>query len=266
MSWDNIPLEMREYRQWICWRLTDKAPLKTTDGRLASVIDPRDWSSFSDAASAAYSNACGLGFVFTGSDPYCGIDCDTQEISEQACDYFKSYAERSPSGRGVHVIVKGKVGGGRRTKNIECYDRERYFTMTGDANGQPIEPRQPELDVLWAALGAGRVSHNSRELDRPSINSDAEIFEQAGRSEKFRALWAGGWRECGYPSQSEADMEFCKIVGYWSRNYAQCLRLFISSGLYRAPPAKSSSYPSRTVHAALACIYAKYPILQNLDW
>jgi putative DNA primase/helicase len=42
-----------------------------------------------------------------------------------------SYAEVSPSGKGVHVIVKGKVAQGRRRNKIEVYSSSRYMTMTG---------------------------------------------------------------------------------------------------------------------------------------
>jgi len=81
----------------------------------------------------------GIGFVFSSGDPYCGIDLDgcsnpeTGELAKWAkeiVDDLDGYAEVSPSGRGVHVIMRGKSPS-RRRGQIEIYSSERFFTMTG---------------------------------------------------------------------------------------------------------------------------------------
>jgi primase-polymerase (primpol)-like protein len=262
--WINIPQEMREYKQWICWG-AGKVPLRAIDGRNASVTDPRDWTDFDAACRAGVGNNVGIGFVFTAADPFVGIDCDDMDTARQACDYFKSYAELSPSGRGVHIIVRGSVPGGRRRGKIEVYGTGRYFTVTGNGGGI-IRDCQPELDVLIESMGGAPRSELL--ANRRSINpDDGDLLEQAGaKSEKFRELWCGYWRNFAYPSQSEADMELAKMLAYWSRNFEQTLRLFMRSGLYRAPPVKAATYPVRTITAALQHIYAKHPELPKLDW
>lgn len=78
--------------------------------------------------------------------PYLGIDIDDidddlhrfkqgdklDNIVSEFNRAFKSYTEVSPSGNGLHIIVKGKIPGSRRRKgNIEMYDSGRFFTMTG---------------------------------------------------------------------------------------------------------------------------------------
>jgi putative DNA primase/helicase len=85
----------------------------------------------------------GLGFVFCSEDPYTGIDLDkcrdpeTGDIEPWAMavmDQLGGYQEVSPSGTGVHIIVKGKLPEGRnRRGNIEAYSRERFFTISGVA-------------------------------------------------------------------------------------------------------------------------------------
>ncbi|HSY26934.1 MAG TPA: hypothetical protein VK832_05495, partial [Burkholderiaceae bacterium] len=143
--WLNIPLELRAYNSWINWQHGErdgkptKLPLRSIDGRLASVTNPLDWQSFEAAMNAAVTNNAGIGFVFSRADPFCGIDLDAtddpatsrwQESIEQS---LNSYSERSPSGRGLHVIVKAKLpGDGRRRGKIECYDTARFFTVTGN--------------------------------------------------------------------------------------------------------------------------------------
>jgi putative DNA primase/helicase len=86
----------------------------------------------------------GVGFVFSSGDPYTGIDLDhcidpeTGEIAPWAqawVERFGGYTEISPSGNGLHVIVRGKSShNGKRTvegKTVEIYSTERFFTITG---------------------------------------------------------------------------------------------------------------------------------------
>jgi primase-polymerase (primpol)-like protein len=83
----------------------------------------------------------GIGFVFTESDPYCGIDLD-DVIDENGVidpeahaiiDKMDSYTEVSQSGRGIHIIVRGKKPNSQcRRGNVEIYDKGRYFALTGD--------------------------------------------------------------------------------------------------------------------------------------
>lgn len=45
-----------------------------------------------------------------------------------------SYAERSPSGTGLHILGIGDIGTDKaKDGGLEIYSRKRYFTMTGDA-------------------------------------------------------------------------------------------------------------------------------------
>lgn len=148
----DVPAELAELDQWVCWKLvtrrgkTTKQPF-TSRGRPASVTDPTDWCSLDVALRGQERHHLdGIGFVFTADDPYCGVDLD-HCVDEQGNVHpaaFKmvvaigSYAEFSPSKTGIHCIVRAEVGKGVRTPgtewggNFEAYDRERYFTMTGD--------------------------------------------------------------------------------------------------------------------------------------
>ena len=73
---------------------------------------------------------------------------------------LNSYSESSPSGTGVHIIVRAVLpAGGKRAKhkglNVELYDRGRYFTKTGWVLGNvptTIEDRQDELTALCATV------------------------------------------------------------------------------------------------------------------
>ncbi|MBA2276201.1 MAG: hypothetical protein H0W06_00430 [Chloroflexia bacterium] len=146
-----IPAEMKLLVQWVNWRWarTDdghwtKVPIDSHTGALASSTNPTSRSSFTAVlARVERGDVDGLGFVFTNDDPYVGIDLDkviepdTGVIDAEAkgiIDNFGSYTEISPSGTGIHIIVKGRLPEGvtgRRQGHIELYQSGRYFTMTG---------------------------------------------------------------------------------------------------------------------------------------
>ena len=146
---ENIPDEIRSYAHWVVYRLEERAG-KTTKvpyiaggvGR-ASSTDSRTWRAFEEAVQALKTGRYdGVGFVFSSGDPYVGIDLDdcrnpeSGEISPWAEKILSSvqegYVEVSPSGTGIHVIVEGKVRGGRtRRDKVEMYGQDRFFTVTG---------------------------------------------------------------------------------------------------------------------------------------
>ena len=145
---ENIPEPMKTYRHWVCWRLEERAgeqtkvPYDPTTGRRASSTDSRTWRSFEEAVAALEAGAYnGLGFMFSSGDPFTGIDLDkcrdpeTGELEPWAAALVAKsggYAEVSPSGTGVHIIVRGKAPNKKRGR-VECYSERRFFTMTGRA-------------------------------------------------------------------------------------------------------------------------------------
>ncbi len=143
---DNIPEELRRRPQWLVWKLEErdgkctKVPYIAGDVGKASPTDSETWRSFDEAVAALKTGRYdGIGFVFSTGDPYAGADLDdcrnpeTSELQEWAAKIVQDldgYAEVSPSGRGVHIIVRGKAPNKKRGK-VEAYSSERYFTMTG---------------------------------------------------------------------------------------------------------------------------------------
>jgi putative DNA primase/helicase len=146
-----IPEELRTRAQWVNWRFEErdnkptKMPYNPRTREKAKSTDSATWSPFVTVVSALEKGTYdGIGFVFSSGDPYTGIDLDhcrnpkTGEIAEWAQYWVKrldGYVEVSPSGEGLHIIVKGKSPrNGKRTvdgKTVEIYSTERYFTCTG---------------------------------------------------------------------------------------------------------------------------------------
>ena len=234
-----IPGEMRAFRQWVCWWFVDrdgkraKVPVDPTTGRNASVTNPTDWTSFDEAVSAS-PRYDGIGFVFTASDPYCGIDFDKSDdpgtiaAQQRIFETFDSYSERSVSRTGLHIIVKGKLKSGRRKGAIEVYSSERFFVMTGDVfEGKPIAERQPLLDQLWHEMGDDKPDVAHSMPDEPQRYSDADVI--ASLPPAIRTLFDG---TASSGDASADDLALCNALAPrtgWCREQAE--RLWLASSL-----------------------------------
>jgi len=148
---ENIPEELTERPQWVCWCLEErdgkatKVPYTPATERRASTTDLLTWRTFSEALDAYEAGEPpydGIGFVFTAHDPFCGVDLDScvdlkpreiepwaQRIVEAFAD--EGYVEASPSGTGIHIIIKGALEECAKTKHVEIYHQRRFFTITG---------------------------------------------------------------------------------------------------------------------------------------
>jgi len=258
----NIPEEMRAYPQWVVWRLEDtdapkptKVPYCAKTNKLASVTNSNTWTTFEEAVQAATNTNGwynGIGFVLTDKDPFAFIDLDDTKGDQTALDRqlkiyqeFDSFAERSPSGSGLHIIVKGALPSGRRRSSIEIYSSARYMTMTGDVYRKaPIREHGELLNLLWAQMGSGNAAAAMYAGVSEEKETDAIVIERAtnaANGEKFAALLAGNWQDY-YPSQSEADFALVDIVAFYTQNRAQIARIFQNSGLGQREKGKRKDY------------------------
>jgi len=262
MDFNNIPHEIRIYPQWVVWRYEDtdakkptKVPYSAKTGHLASVTDPNTWAAFDECVNAMSSGwYAGIGFVLTENDPYSFIDLDDTKGDQTALDRqikiyneFDSYAERSPSGSGLHIIVKGAVPAGRRRSFIEVYSSLRYMTMTGDIyRNAPINDCNELLNVLWGRMGQGSVAVAHYAGLAEAKETDEQVYNRAvaaANGDKFAELYAGKW-EGMYASQSEADFALVDIIAFYTQNRAQISRMFRASGLGQRDKAKRDDYVS----------------------
>jgi primase-polymerase (primpol)-like protein len=168
-SIDAIPEGLKRRRQWICWRYSERdnkvvkvpvAPWVTGDDRPVSVTDPNNCADFDKAVDYARKYGFGLGFAFFKGAGIAGIDLDKLiELGQEAQEMIKkanSYAEYSPSGKGVHILGFGNLSKAIKREGLEAYDRDRFFTVTGNhVEGTPLTLGniQPLLDELEAKYG-----------------------------------------------------------------------------------------------------------------
>lgn len=142
MSLLNIPQEIRSLNQWVCSRADSKMPMRAMMSIPASSTDPNTWSSFDVALNAVTNGRYDhIGFVFNDNG-IVGVDIDDGYddegfLSPLAADIIgkcQSYTEKSKSGRGVHILLRGNLPfKGKNNRNgVEIYKTARYFIMTGD--------------------------------------------------------------------------------------------------------------------------------------
>lgn len=150
---DGIPAELRARLQWVNWRYDretagkwGKVPYSPGRSHRASSNKLATWGTFADAV-ASYGSGqwAGVGYVFSPDDPFCGIDLDDCRDAETGAVAgwarpiladLPSYAEISPSGTGIKLIVvaakpEGKSKAPWGTGQVEMYDIARYFALTG---------------------------------------------------------------------------------------------------------------------------------------
>ena len=260
MNYQLIPFEMRHYPQWIVWKFEDVNNKKTKvpyniKGYRASVTNPQSWNSFDEVTQAVNNGFDGIGFVLTENDPYAFIDLDhtedQEEFSKQQTIYtnfIDTYAELSPSGKGLHIIMKGRLPQGRRRGSVEIYSSQRFMTMTGNVyNSRHIENCQNKLDTLFNSLGkSDKIIQLADEQQHYADNELFEIAYNAENGQKFYDLYNGYWQDY-YSSQSEADHALINILSYFSRNQEQIARMFRASALGKRQKAMREDYVGKMI-------------------
>lgn len=285
---EQIPDELKDLQQWVCWQLeeTDKGTTKVpkvawSRKANASTTNSKTWTAFTTAFehfSQGHHN--GVGFVFSANDPYCGIDLDscrnpeTGHIEQWAEDILKdlnSYSEVSQSGKGIHIIVKAELPGTGTKKTlpgteheVEIYNRDRYFCTTGRRlENYPAEVRecQDEVLKLYHALKSPVTSQKGAEkpIQRvsPALSDEnvVKLASEAKNGDKFQRLMDGDSR--GYQSESEADAGLAAIIGFYTQDYDQILRIIQQSGLWDEKWERED-YQERTINGALAKLTEYY--------
>ncbi len=161
----NVPLEMRPYRQWVCWiaapdpsRLKPAKILISPVKRFAASVNKfESWGTFESAVDCCKSfwgkpitvktggqertgPLSGIGFVLTRNDPFTGVDLDAcvdnldvvAPWAMEIVNEFSSYTEYSPSNTGLRIFAKGKLPKpGIKRPGAEVYFEGRYLTITG---------------------------------------------------------------------------------------------------------------------------------------
>jgi len=300
----SIPEETRQRDQWVCWRWEynwkekrlEKVPINPHTGKHARTNDPATWGSYADAIRYAREHKVdGLGFVFVADDPFCGIDldgCRDPETGElrlgvaEILDELDSYAEVSPSGTGIHAIVKAAKPGERCSTSattwggkIEMYDRDRFFTVTGrvlrNAPATPgyagISYAQEAVNSLYKRFLTPRIAKAQTQESGPHGGFSGDDEAVSERLEKarnnphtgaeFRRLYDHGIPDT--EDRSAADFSLCRMLAFWfAKDPERIKALYKQSALagrkYEEKGRHGEKYLDMTVDAAIRRTHKTY--------
>ncbi len=275
----NIPTELVESPKWVAWRFeqkeTGKKPTKVpmsvpSRGRRGSTTNPDEWGPLYKAMQRMESDKLdGVGYVFDG-DGVVGVDLDNcfdehgdlEQWAKELGSDFNSYTEITPSGKGLHIIVRAELPGyrGRRVGSVEVYATGRYFTFTGNhLDGTPSTVNDPgDAFMTWFKATFEKQEKIQPVLPSPGYEgADFELIakaQRAGNGSKFNALWHGDLSGHG-DDWSRADSGLCSHLAFWTGSNASRMdALFRESALMRTKwdeARNDSTYGADTIADAI---------------
>src|SRR5699024_5903417 len=254
---------------------------KQPNGYNASSTNENHYVSFRDALSAYETGKfSGIGFCLVEDDPYIIIDLDdclyNGELSDKAkaiVDTLGSYTEKSQSGNGLHIVVRGDnlEGFNNQGEGVEMYSKERYFAMTGnvlDDYTTVDDADEMYINYLDDLYRPNKKPINNEPVENMPQTDDDDRLLMKIRNTKvkvdardFPVLFDKG-DISNYKSASDADYALAKILAKHTGNIDQIERLMRNSALYR--PEKWDEHPDylreRTIKNALRDVKGGYGI------
>ena len=259
---------LQQEKRWCLWKREtrkDGTPSKVpynADGRRAKTDDPRTWIDFQLAQMMNGDPYNGIGLFFSGD--VCGIDVDgdhdggtnTNPLAAEVLNLFSgTYAEKSPSGTGLHILfrvdakripqttVKTKDGTTvtkldpryylkNPSNGLEFYAgglTNRFFTFTGNrvSAGDAVTD---QTDALLTFLDrymrrperAARATHNRVQTPTPTPTRDAidvekrlNVARNASNGDRFRKLYDLGDTSDYGGDDSAADQALCAMLAFY---------------------------------------------------
>lgn len=284
--------ELKKLPLWVNWKYQDrdggkrtKVPVNAKTGGNAKSDTPETWCTYTTADWKKKKNNCnGVGVMFGGlGNGYmlCGVDIDNHAntvggnpLQPEILELFKgTYAEKSPSGNGCHILfmlpesyveqLKGvwtKYNNKKSDEDIECYISgitNRYFTYTDD-----VIADYPIADMS-AALQTFLDKYMLREQPQPQTQSkpvsvpvsDIETMLDIARGSKsgaaFCGLYDGGDTSAYNGDDSSADLALCQMLAFYLQgDYNKIDTAFRSSALMR-DKWNREDYRSATINKAI---------------
>ncbi len=278
---------LKKQKLWVLWQyeIVNSRPTKVlysakgtrcgTNAKFRS-----QWVTYDEVIDVLYSTSFdGIGFVIPEGMVVIDIDDSTatDPLAAEILSITGSYAETSPSGKGLHILAyvdtskvpqtNGKLSSTYYCKNphnkVEMYFgglTNRYMTFTEDKLNQlPIrditEQLFPLLDTYMKKEHFKKDTNTSTELDDLCI---IDIARRAKNKDKFIALFDNG-DISRYPSHSEADQALCNILAFYTGGDADRIEsLFSQSQLVTDKWTNREDYRKRTIEVAIQGCSGKF--------
>jgi hypothetical protein len=279
-----IPAALRKRRQWVVWRFVwdgkwwKKPPFNPVSDKPAKSNDAKTWGTFAQAVRRYRDGKYdGIGFMLSADDPFVAVDLDdchdtttgrTDDFAERVIALLRSYAEASPSGAGLHVIIRGELPRTIKAAVAEVYARGQYITMTGHRRPDcpaTVNRRPAAFRTFLEWLDCKRELPPARpRAARPAaadggagsfrgLDDDDLIAFACREKKKFNLYWHG--QLAGKPSWSEASFGLTAYLAFYTGCDADRMdRLMRQSKLYRDKwdePRGDSTWGQREIAKAI---------------
>lgn len=156
----------------------------------------------------------------------CFTDGELSPAAEEIVQWADSYTERSVSGNGLHIIVKGNLPEGFANKIsmehvgfkcLEIYDSVRYFTMTGTIYGSKKAIRAVNIQDLKIPTSTSSSSTQKQAVSNPKLDYLINEIKQSEDGPLFSALFEHGDLTRYDGDQSRADLGLISILAKWTK-------------------------------------------------
>lgn len=254
----NIPIELREYKQWLWFKKIRKQDLKGKEKILKIPVSPitlksddwnnkEQWADFETAVNNIESSGCdGLSFVLSRDDPFVCIDLDNVDNKKQDMfinDFNGTYVEISQSGMGIHIFAKGEIekNFNNQLEKVEMYQENRCIAMTGniyefnDFVAVKILLKQKELDKYYKLFSPKRsvreIIRKYQKADECVPDSNTAIETMCRYNARARALFEGSYTS---GDASKDDFSLLLFLNSFTHGNAEMMKeLFLKSALNR---------------------------------
>lgn len=254
MNYDSIPQALRRTPRWMWWD-KDKKPHSAITGKQIDPTNLANGVSYEEAVDFIMlePKARGLGFLL--GDGFAGVDIDgafddSGRLRDDAAAIIEMlkpcYVERSPSGKGVHILGFGAKNTSlckkslKDSKMLEVYDKDRYLTVTGErlqGSTTDLTDLTPRIITLCNTFFKEPVREKVVLVGTDESWTDDEVIDAIRRSPAhcfiFEDLWNGDVSRYN-GDQSSADAALVeRLLFFNGGNEQQTDRLFRQSRLMR---------------------------------
>lgn len=242
---NNVPLELRQRFQWIVWAYEERNGKKTKvpylERGMKAQSNSGSWKTFEGACIIAQDQGFdGIGFMFSKEDDYIGIDIDhcidengvMSPFAQEIVDSLDSWTEISPSGTGIHIVIKGSLpdkiqGSGRKNvkTGLEIYRHSRFFTVSSNllCNLEIFE-RSDELEEIMDKYFddsdlQGKADLSLYEDDKIKFSNKElwKVMFESKKGEDIKELYGGRLINNDH---SSSDLALCNYLAFWTGNSA----------------------------------------------
>jgi putative DNA primase/helicase len=232
-----IPKELQNLKCFVCFDKR-KLPINPETGYSTNITSNHWDYKAAELGYNKFKHIVGIGIILgkTSAGTLCGLDIDDcvnekNEIAFEAkriIQKLDTYTEISPSGKGLHCLFfaskpgsKCKSSDLKWCKALEIYDKDRYFTFTGNnITNKSIKYRQSECNRIYKTFfyfeNISNIKLIHENISSINDNKDQEKLDIAIKYNiKLSKIW-NGYRPTG--DESRNDLSFMSLLMFWS-NY-----------------------------------------------